>query len=150
MFVIGALVPWHIAVIITLVWPILSFICIICFCPESPVWLLNKGKDELAEESLMTLRGDETIARNELKRLKAALIAMEIAMKTEGDSASGMREFFSLFKDKAILKPIGILLFLITMSVNWGQLLHTAGYLRSTCLRGYGAFRVMLIITDFR
>ena len=120
MFVIGALLPWHIAVKITLIWPILSIICIMWFCPESPIWLLNKGKDELAEESLRILRGDETIVRNELKRLKAALIAMEIAMKTEGDSASGMREFFSLFKDKAILKPIGILLFLITMSVNWG------------------------------
>ena len=103
MFVIGALLPWQISVKLTLIWPILSFNCIMWFCPESPIWLLNKGKDELAEESLRTLRGDETIVRNELKRLKAALIAMEIAMKDEGDSASGIRELFSLFKDKVAL-----------------------------------------------
>ena len=120
MFVIGALLPWHIAVKITLIWPILSFNCIMWFCPESPIWLLNKGKDELAAGSLMTLRGDETIVHNELKRLKAALTAMEIAMKAEGDSASGIRKVFSLVKDKAILKPIGILLFLIFMSYDWG------------------------------
>ena len=52
MFVIGALIPWNFAVLLTLIWPTFSFICITCFCPESPVWLLNKRKDELAEQSL--------------------------------------------------------------------------------------------------
>ena len=120
MFVIGALVPWHFAVLLTLIWPILSFICIISFCPESPIWLLNKGQDELAEKSLMALRGDEVIVRNELKKLKSALMEIEFAMKDEGDSASGIREIFEILKDKAILKPIGILLFLYVFTVNWG------------------------------
>ena len=120
MFVIGAFVPWHFAVLLTLIWPIMSFISIICFCPESPVWLLNKGKDELAEKSLMSLRGDEVIVRNELKRMKAAMMEMEIAMKDEGDHASGFSEVFEIFKDKAILKPIGILLVLYVFTVNWG------------------------------
>ena len=120
MFVIGAFVPWHFAVIATLIWPILSFICIMAFCPESPVWLLNKGKDELAEKSLMTLRGDERIVQNELKRLKSALKKMEISMKDNGEQSSGIREVLELFKDKAFLKPFGILLFLYIFTVNWG------------------------------
>lgn len=158
MFVIGALVPWHFAVIITLVWPILSFICIICFCPESPVWLLNKGKDELAEKSLMILRGDETIVRNELKRLKAAMAEMEIAMRDEGDRASGIRETFEMFKDKAILKPIAILLFLYIFTVNWGGtpslsfymiiLLQKSNFHYDSYIMGAGlsVFRSLLII----
>ena len=158
MFVIGALVPWHIAVIITLVWPILSFICIICFCPESPVWLLNKGKDELAEKSLMTLRGDEAIVRNEMKRLKEAMMEMEVAMSDEGDRASGIREIFELFKDKAILKPIAILLFLYIFTVNWGGtpslsfymiiLLQKSNFHYDSYIMGAGlsVFRSLLII----
>jgi hypothetical protein len=120
MFVIGALVPWHIAVIVTLIWPILSFICIMTFCPESPVWLLNKGKDELAEKSLMILRGDEKIVQNELKLLKSALKEMEMYNNDSGEQASGVQEVLELLKDKAFLKPFGILLVLYVFTVNWG------------------------------
>ena len=81
MNVLGALVPWHIAVSLTVIWPLLSLICIIVFCPESPIWLLNKGKDDRAEKSLMMLRGDKEIVQNEMKKLKTGLLEMEIAIK---------------------------------------------------------------------
>ena len=101
MFAIGALVPWHIAVILTLIWPVLSLICIATFCPESPIWLLNKGRDEQAEQALMRLRGDERIVKAELKRLKSALMEMEMAMKDHGEQMSGVQEVIELLTDKA-------------------------------------------------
>lgn len=120
MSVIGALVPWHIAVSITLIWPLLSLICVISFCPESPVWLLIKGKDDRAEKSLMLLRGDEKIVQNEIKRIKTALMELEIAMTDGGEQRSGLMEVLDLFTDNAFLKPFGILLFLYVFTVNWG------------------------------
>ena len=120
MFAIGALVPWHIAVILTLIWPVLSLICIATFCPESPIWLLNKGRDEQAEQALMRLRGDERIVKAELKRLKSALMEMEMAMKDHGEQMSGVKEVLELLTDKAFVKPFCILLFLYVFTVNWG------------------------------
>ena len=87
MFVIGALIPWNFAVLLTLIWPTFSFICITCFCPESPVWLLNKGRDELAEKSLLSLRSDEGIVSNELKRIKSAIMQKETEKKDNLDQA---------------------------------------------------------------
>ena len=129
MLVIGALVPWNIAVSITLMWPILSCICILTFCPESPVWLLNQGKQELAEKSLMRLRGDEKVVQNEMKRLKSALTEMEMMMKTQGEEMSGFRELLEIFKDKAFVKPFGILCFLYVFTVNWGGTASLSFYL---------------------
>ena len=120
MFAIGALVPWHIAVILTLIWPVLSLICITIFCPESPIWLLNKGKDDQAEQALMRLRGDEEIVKTELKRLKLALLEVELAMKDNGEKISGFQEILEVLKDKAFVKPFGILSFLYVFTVNWG------------------------------
>ena len=36
----------------------------------------------------------------------------------------------------------------VRLTVNWGQPRQRPGYLRSTCIRRHGAFRVMFIITD--
>ena len=36
----------------------------------------------------------------------------------------------------------------VRLTVNWGQPRQRPGYLRSTCIRRHGAFRVMYIITD--
>ena len=78
MLVVGALVKWYIAIGILTIWPLLSFMSVAIFCPESPIWLLTKGKDNQAEKSLMVLRGEETVVKNELKRIKAGLSEMEI------------------------------------------------------------------------
>ena len=158
MFVIGALIPWNFAVLLTLIWPTFSLICITCFCPESPVWLLNKGKEELAEKSLLSLRGDEAIVSNELKRIKFAIMQKEIEKKDNLDQASGMKKVIETFKDKAILRPIGILIFLCIFTVNWGGtpslsfymiiLLQKSNFQYDSYIMGAGIaiFRSILII----
>ena len=129
MLVVGALVKWYIAIGILTMFPLVSFISVVIFCPESPIWLLTRGKDDQAEKSLILLRGEDTVVKNELKRIKAGLSEVEMAFKVQGGHKSGTNEMLDLFKDRAFLKPFGILAFLFVFAVNWGGTPALAFYL---------------------
>ncbi|XP_055686788.1 facilitated trehalose transporter Tret1-like [Lutzomyia longipalpis] len=55
-YFLGTVVTWRVAALICLAVP-LSTLIAICFVPETPLWLLSKGKVEEAEKSLQWLRG---------------------------------------------------------------------------------------------
>ena len=50
-------VNWRLVAGLTGILPIVSCILVLIFLPESPVWLLSKGKTEAAKISLSKLRG---------------------------------------------------------------------------------------------
>ena len=60
-YLVGWLTEWTIAAYIEVAWPCVIFIMLI-FCPESPTWLILKGREDLAIKTLLTLRGNEEIA----------------------------------------------------------------------------------------
>ena len=47
---------WRYAIGSTIIIPIICFV-IVLFCPESPAWLMSKGKEAEARKSLERLRG---------------------------------------------------------------------------------------------
>uniref|UniRef100_A0A1B0DJE9 Major facilitator superfamily (MFS) profile domain-containing protein n=1 Tax=Phlebotomus papatasi TaxID=29031 RepID=A0A1B0DJE9_PHLPP len=55
-YFLGTVVTWRVAALICLAVP-LSTLVAICFVPETPLWLLSKGKVEPARKSLQWLRG---------------------------------------------------------------------------------------------
>lgn len=55
-YFLGTVVTWRVAALICLAVP-LSTLVAICFVPETPLWLLSKGKVEAARKSLQWLRG---------------------------------------------------------------------------------------------
>lgn len=72
MFFLGTQTTWRIAAVICCIVPIFTAIAI-CFVPETPYWLLSKGRDKCAMKSLQWLRGwvsEKAVEKefNELKR----------------------------------------------------------------------------------
>ncbi|GAB0097348.1 facilitated trehalose transporter Tret1 [Sergentomyia squamirostris] len=55
-YLLGTLVTWREAALICLTIPIFTIIAI-CFVPETPIWLLSRGREKQAMKSLQWLRG---------------------------------------------------------------------------------------------
>ncbi|XP_059619605.1 facilitated trehalose transporter Tret1-like [Phlebotomus argentipes] len=55
-YLLGSLVTWRESALICLTIPLISIIAI-GFIPESPIWLLSRGRDKEARKSLQWLRG---------------------------------------------------------------------------------------------
>lgn len=55
-FVIGAFLHWRTVAMVSSIMPCFTILAL-CFVPESPYWLLNKGRIEDARKSLAWLRG---------------------------------------------------------------------------------------------
>lgn len=71
-FFLGTQTTWRVAAAICCIVPISTAIAI-CFVPETPYWLLSKGRDEAAKKSLQWLRGwisEKAVEKefNEMKR----------------------------------------------------------------------------------
>ncbi|OCT65265.1 hypothetical protein XELAEV_18041504mg [Xenopus laevis] len=58
-FCIGLLLPWRWLVVIGKV-PVVTMLRLLCFMPDSPRFLISKGKDEKALKALAWLRGANT------------------------------------------------------------------------------------------
>ena len=122
---LGASLPWRYAIGSGLIIPISSFI-ILFFCPETPPWLISKGRLEEAKLSLEKLRGANhtQIIDAEIFRISTNLKIM----KKEGQDESAMR-YLNLLTDSKFLKPFGILLFVFCIGLKWTGLVAIAFYI---------------------
>ncbi|KAJ3523405.1 hypothetical protein NM208_g12463 [Fusarium decemcellulare] len=107
---------WRIVVIFQIMVPIFIII-LLPFQPESPRWLVKKGKDDAARAALSQIRETETEVEEELLAIAAA-IEYEKEAISPGYSA--------LFKDPSIRKRFGI-----AVVLNVGQQLTGQGTLNT-------------------
>ncbi|XP_022195528.1 facilitated trehalose transporter Tret1-2 homolog isoform X1 [Nilaparvata lugens] len=56
MYLLGTVATWRMTALMSCTVPVISFLCIMMI-PDSPIWLLNKGRKLEAEKSLCWLRG---------------------------------------------------------------------------------------------
>lgn len=84
--------------VLLLVPPVLFMIVFYLFIPDSPYFLIKIKEDDLAEASLIKLRGqkDKAAVQNELKQLKSLV----------EDDEKDKKSFFDIFKDKALTKAL--------------------------------------------
>ena len=114
-FILGTLVTWRPLVLISSGFALVNIV-LLFFVPESPVWLMLKGKEEEAYETLVALRGDEGVADLEYERMRADLanqIRIEIAnMKKD---VSKWKKMTGLFRQPSFMKPLTSLIILVIL-----------------------------------
>ena len=132
MLVLGAILPWELVIKILLACPILYLIGLI-FCPESPIWLVTKGKMELAEKELYLLRkcsNSRAMVKLELDRIKKSYdekYVSESDNEEEEESKAGF--LLSLLKDKAFMKPLLTLILTYSVFYEWSGMPPLAFYM---------------------
>lgn len=79
--------------------PAIPLVAGIYFCPESPRWLMSKGKYAKAYRSLLRLRNSPLQAARDLYFIHAQLIYEEVLVRESGVSTKGnfFTRFFELF-----------------------------------------------------
>ncbi|KAM8714746.1 hypothetical protein ACLKA7_001153 [Drosophila subpalustris] len=88
-FLLGSLMHWRTVAIVSTVIPLFS-IAMLCFVPESPVWLIRERRFLDAVKALQWLRGwvSEKTVETEFKQLYDELITQKSARKTVEDQVS--------------------------------------------------------------
>ena len=115
--------PWRYALGVIIVVPVAAFIMLF-FCPETPVWLLNKGKDEEAKKVLRRLRGEENtdIIQIEYDRISTNICASQLGQneqRSKRTCLSSIKHFFYLLVDPTFIKPMSFLLVIFCFGFEW-------------------------------
>ena len=109
MFLFTAIFHIRTSMIIVLVMASSNFILML-FCPKSPSWLLNKGRQQDAFEVLKRIRGCEEVARVELDRLKENKKKQALSMEKSGEENKKVERILNSVKQSSFLKPLFVLM----------------------------------------
>jgi len=105
MYILGSLLPWRLTTLPGAILPLLP-ILLVFFLPETPVWLISRGRKEDAEKNLSTLRGLSTSAvQEELKTLEAV-------DQEDKDQEQSLSATMTRLLDRTVLRPMALLVFL--------------------------------------
>ena len=119
MYTIGSLSHWRTLALMSSGFPILV-LCYMFFLPESPVWLLNKGKVRQALNAMTWLKNDDEEAEDEIYRLQRAMDERRTSHHektfpgtkrqrlTDKISRRSLYSCCSRFSERAVLQPLGI------------------------------------------
>lgn len=110
-YLLGYLMDWHLASIVCAVTAVISF-ALIYFLPETPPWLVSKGKVERARATLIKLRGSKEIAEKELTQILQSI-------DTKGSHSC--KEYLSKCNQSTVWKPFLILIFFFLFQEGSGM-----------------------------
>jgi hypothetical protein len=111
------LTAWKIAAYIQVVWPCIVFICLF-FCPESPTWLIVKGRKALAIDTLEKLRGNKEIALREIVRIEDNLEKQKLAID-ESVRSTHIRDQLKTLSKGTFVRPCLVLTVLMAICWQW-------------------------------
>ena len=118
--ILGALFQWRLAIGLTCIPSFLCFFILILMAPESPAWLMSKGRDNEAIEALKILRGKDNleVINNEFKSINENMIQAKQSMNKTNNTGS-LSNLLEIINNRALLKPFGVLLLLFPFALNW-------------------------------
>jgi len=105
MYILGSLLPWRLTTLPGAMLPLLPAV-LVFFLPETPVWLLSRGRREDAEKTLCSLRGlSKSQVHEELK-------ALEVVGQEEKNQSRSLSAIVRKLMDRSVLLPMALLVFL--------------------------------------
>jgi len=105
MYILGSLLPWRLTTLPGAMIPLLPIV-LVYFLPETPVWLLARGRREEAEKNLCSLRGlTSSQVHEELK-------ALEVGEEEQKGQSRSIKTTVSKLLDRSVLLPMALLVFL--------------------------------------
>ena len=106
MYILGWLLSWRLSCIPGAFIPLLPALLVI-FLPETPAWLLGRGRREEARHNLSQLRGLTG------PQVDQELEALEVVVRAETDNSAGSwRETAAKLYQRTVLLPMALLVFL--------------------------------------
>nr|XP_040583393.1 facilitated trehalose transporter Tret1-like [Lepeophtheirus salmonis] len=115
---LGSSFHWRTTILLLIALPVLSGIFLF-MAPDSPVWLLQKGREEEAFKSLSYFRNDIFEVREEMELIKMSIVVHQC---DKSESKGFMDEFqtkLKRFKSTEFIKPLLICIFLTAGFVEW-------------------------------
>lgn len=111
-FVVKIWTDYYLLTYVLSIFPVL-YAATFLFMPETPVYLVKRGEDQKAKESLIFLRGDRYDVNSELLEIKK-----EVAASTSGEKASLLEVFKDRIYFKTMLACIIIFIFQQLSGIN--------------------------------
>ncbi|XP_058447288.1 uncharacterized protein LOC131427791 [Malaya genurostris] len=104
-FLMGSFLRWRMVALCSACVPVISFL-LLFFVPESPVWLIGKGKYKQAQRSLAWLRGWEPVEEVEKEFYD---IRKHMDESVERDKDYTVIQHIKMYGTKSFLHPFGII-----------------------------------------
>jgi len=104
MYILGSFLSWRLTTLPGAILPLLP-IFLVFFLPETPAWLISRGRKEDAEKTLCILRGtDSSQVQEELKSMES--------LDEKEQSGQSLRMTITKLLDQSVIKPMVLLVFL--------------------------------------
>ena len=116
-YLVGWLSTWKVAAYIQTVWPCIIFICLL-ICPESPTWLMSKGRRDLAVDTLRKLRGGTDVAMEEITNIEDNLEKQKLAT-TDSVQSTYARDQLKLATKGTFIRPCLVVTTLMAVCWQW-------------------------------
>ena len=111
-YVLGSLLHWSYVAFICGQFPMLCSVAFFVYCPESPSWLLLKGRNNEAERALRRLRRPQAAIGEELKALESLSVSRSALMNDQRGS-SLLKEMMRPSVLKATLLIVAMMTFMM-------------------------------------
>ena len=114
-FALSTQFTWKTIVSIMLCFPC-GVTVVLFFCPESPTWLMTKGKKKEAISNMEELRGNSELAMKEIETIENNLSKQkEVANTAHGDSV--LKQKWNVLSKGTFIRPFIVVL--VLLSLGW-------------------------------
>ncbi|XP_025416578.1 facilitated trehalose transporter Tret1-like isoform X2 [Sipha flava] len=129
-YVLGSFFGWRTVAMLSAICPIVC-ICLIVIIPESPVWLVAKGKNDKAEKAMCWLRGwvePEMVRHEFLELIHYNEVSGTRGSKGHVEKKKGLLAKLAEFKEPSVYRPMKLMMALFFVS-NVVSLFHTRPFI---------------------
>ena len=113
---LGVFLNWRDTLSVIIGWPLICAF-ILCFCPESPTWLMLHGNPKEASKAMLLLRGSKEDADQEITKLERNMEEQRANLESDINE-SWLGTSYKVLKQPTFLRPFLVVLVLMTFGMQ--------------------------------